>query len=172
MYNLKYIIDVIGLYSYIILFCISSIILLLNHRYNTFIIYFIGYYFTFFIVCILKILIKSPRPKNMIPFLEEEKILLNNSIEQYGMPSGHATAAFYTMSFMWFMAKKIATIYFFYIGGFISCCALFQRWYYKRHSIIQLLFGAFLGIFMGWVIFYFGRIIHSPYILTFLEKNI
>lgn len=154
--NIIDIIDIIGLYSYILLFIIATFILFIYHRYNTLIIYTIGYFLTYIIGCIIKPIIKSPRPPNMVPFMGEVKFLTNSPIEKYGMPSGHASGATYTISFMWWSSYRIATPCFFWVGLFITACTFYQRWIYRRHTLIQIICGAILGGIMGWLIYHIG----------------
>lgn len=145
------IIDVLGLYSYSIFFVVAIILLFAAQRYITLAFYVFGYYLTEVIVRLIKNALRIPRPAGAIPFMGETDAALNYIGHKYGFPSGHSTIAAYTLSFMWFGARRIATPAFFYVGALLFGAALYQRWAYRRHTVAQLFAGAALGAFMGWV---------------------
>lgn len=145
------VIDILGLYSYSIFFAAAIILLFTAQRYITLAFYVVGYYLTEVIVRLLKGALRIPRPVGYIPFMGETSATLERAGHKYGFPSGHSTAAAYTLSFMWFGARRIATPAFFYVGALLFGAALYQRWIYRRHTIAQLGAGAILGAFLGWV---------------------
>lgn len=66
--------------------------------------------------------------------------------QYWGMPSGHAQYVGYILTFLYF--SKLPASYFtaLYCIGII---VLWQRWYSKAHSILQILAGTLLGIALG-----------------------
>ena len=69
-------------------------------------------------------------------------------IEYYGMPSGHSQSVFYTISYMWYVTHNV---YLLLIGLFIGLITLNQRYKTKKHTIEQLIVGAFTGISIGYI---------------------
>jgi membrane-associated phospholipid phosphatase len=71
----------------------------------------------------------------------------------FGMPSGHAQSSFYTLIFIFFALYPAKILYLYII---ITLITLFQRFYFKHHSIIQLIIGTIIGIFTGYVMYFFA----------------
>ena len=148
-----YAIDVLGYISPFLLLAIAAIILFAAQRYITLAFYITGFAATDAAVRLIKSALRVPRPGPQIPFMSEE---LKNS-HVYGLPSGHSAEVFYTLAFMWFGARRIATPAFFYGGAFAALCMMYQRWAYRRHTVFQLLCGAVLGVFMGWAVAWLAK---------------
>ncbi len=89
---------------------------------------------------ILKSIIKEPRPKNQIKF--------NGKIAQYyGMPSGHAQSATFNSVIFCYQINNIYA----YIFSIIICIITFyQRYKYRRHTILQIFFGSITGLLFGY----------------------
>lgn len=130
------------------LFLLTIYILLRNHKYNVklmflFLIIICWLLFSVFLVEQLKKIIKQPRPN--------QKKYLNNMDkkhgQQYGMPSGHAqlVSNIGTFIILYFQNFYINIVVLTQI--FITC---WQRWYFKMHTIPQLLVGCLIGSFLGY----------------------
>jgi len=145
-------IDYIGYLGPVILL-ILSIFLLINKA-TLLSTYIFGLIISCIMNCILKYIIKEPRPS-------EDLSIYNASIahgkrisfDKYGMPSGHATGAFYSTAFIFF-ALKDPTISFIYL--IISINTMFQRVKYKNHTISQVIVGAFVGAITGYLAYLFA----------------
>lgn len=124
------IIDKIGYYGPLITFIYGSTTLLKQP------IYLSGYLvFTFInqiINMVIKDTIREPRP---IPNDRED-------YDKYGMPSGHAQHIFFFLTFTYLVNKSVMVLLF---ELFLSGLTVYQRWKYKKHTIPQLIIGAFVG---------------------------
>jgi membrane-associated phospholipid phosphatase len=129
--------DYIGYYGPIVLLVIAIMLLINKTK-------IITLYILFFIINILlngviKITIREPRPNGNKLFNEFEN---TEGTEQYGMPSGHAQSVAYTATFLYLFTKSPDI----FMGAcFIGAITIYQRYKYKRHSILQLLAGATIG---------------------------
>lgn len=143
----------IGVYTPIILFIFSIIILC----YNKYLLYFfiISSIFNILINCILKILIKQSRPiqlKTQKNFLEKPNNQLTGP-NKYGMPSGHAQFCGFTTSYIYF-TNSYNYLYIFTFLLFSLICVV-QRVFYKNHTILQVYIGYIIGICIGYSSFIF-----------------
>jgi membrane-associated phospholipid phosphatase len=126
---------------YLVVFTIGSI---LNTFLNTF----------------LKTLFREPRPKGQIEFIDHNEL---TGAQQYGFPSGHAQASFFSLAFLFFSNGPIAMIYFMTIITFLT---IYQRWKYRRHSVRQLAFGSLIGGLFAWVLVYLTQYyLYKPMII-------
>jgi membrane-associated phospholipid phosphatase len=145
-------IDYIGYLGPAILM-ILSIFLLINKA-TLLSTYIFGLIISCIMNCILKYIIKEPRPS-------EDLSIYNASIahgkrvsfDKYGMPSGHATGVFYSTAFIFF-ALKDPYISLFYL--IISINTMFQRVKYKNHTISQVIVGAIVGAITGYLAYLFA----------------
>jgi membrane-associated phospholipid phosphatase len=102
----------------------------------------------------LKHIIKQPRPS-------QDLSLFNASIahgrrmsfDVYGMPSGHAQNVFYSTTFIFFSLNNpvISIIYL-----IIAINTGYQRIKYNNHTLLQVICGAFMGIFVGYAAYLHG----------------
>ena len=71
----------------------------------------------------------------------------------YGMPSGHAQSAFYSVVFIFFALGNpiIAAIYL-----AIALNTGYQRVKYKNHTILQVICGSVIGAIMGCIFYFFS----------------
>jgi len=99
----------------------------------------------------LKLLIKEPRPKDSKKYGSFEKL---EKEESYGMPSGHAQSAMFSV-FFYYLLYGIDEI--FYIMLFVTLLTLYQRWYNKNHTITQLTIGLVIGGLFAYIVYYFSR---------------
>ena len=113
----------VGIYSPGILFAISCF--LLRNKSTLMSVYIIGSVCNFLLNIILKLAIRQPRPsedaKLFAIALQQGKPI---KFDQYGMPSGHAENAFYSIVFMFMALKdiKITAMY-----AVIALITLYQR---------------------------------------------
>jgi len=135
--------DTVGYYGPVILFAMTFYFLLNQLPYL--------YLFTFGFIAntllnhILKSVFRELRPTAPIG---NEKFYGSNF---YGLPSGHAQSCFFSTAFF-YLIKGPRTIL--YLMIFMCVLTLYQRWKYRYHSIKQLLYGTFIGIFFAWFIIY------------------
>jgi membrane-associated phospholipid phosphatase len=91
----------------------------------------------------LKQLIREPRPRNQIYLNKYDISEANISKHKYGMPSGHAQATGYSITFLYLVSKSPTLLM---ITSFIGATTLYQRYVYNRHTIGQLIIGLLIGI--------------------------
>lgn len=111
-------------------------------------IYIIGSFLNHFLNSELKLMIKEPRPKNPISYIDDNII---KGAHIYGMPSGHAQINSFAVTFlilskrpMWLILPSL----------FIFSLTLIQRWKYRRHTIEQLMVGSGIGFLFSYGCFY------------------
>jgi membrane-associated phospholipid phosphatase len=140
------VLDVIGYYGPIILFSMTFYSLIERTPYL--LVFTIGSVLNTFLNTLLKTIFREPRPKGQIPFIDHDDLI---GAQQYGFPSGHAQASFYSLAFLFFSNGPISVIYFMAVITFLT---LYQRWKYRRHSLKQLAFGSLIGGSFAWVLVY------------------
>jgi len=87
----------------------------------------------------LKNYFKQPRPKQPLKFLESDSF----SKSKFGMPSGHTQLSFFSIFYAYLVMNKfIPWILLLLIIGFI---VIYERYYFKNHTLFQLISGATLG---------------------------
>ena len=97
----------------------------------------------FVITEIIRFLWFRPRP-----FVENSvNLLMNYSSDKSSFPSGHASFYFALSTIIYFYNKKIGT--FFYIGTFLI---VISRVFAGIHWPSDILAGALLGTFVGWIL--------------------
>jgi membrane-associated phospholipid phosphatase len=99
---------------------------------------------------ILKIIIKQKRPGDGIKIMNEEY----SGVEIYGMPSGHAQSAFFSIAFLYFVKGSPSWLI---IELFIAALTIYQRWKYRQHTVEQLFTGSFIGIGFAYVSVYLTK---------------
>ena len=110
--------------------------------------YLLFYFIDLYINKWIKILIKEPRPTGYNRANDGGKYIDEHI---YGMPSSHSETVFYSLVYLWLVIEsKIMFI----IGLFICLLTVYQRWKYKKHSIKQLISGAFVGTIMAHIVYY------------------
>lgn len=97
----------------------------------------------------LKMIIKEPRPKNPLPFIDDHLI---KGPQIYGMPSGHAQIVSFAITFL-ILTK--GSLWLILPSLFIFSLTLIQRWKYRRHTVEQLIVGSFTGSSLSYGCFYF-----------------
>jgi membrane-associated phospholipid phosphatase len=149
--------DYIGYTGPAIVFVLS--LFLLYGKWIFFSYYIFGYFITFILNSVLKVIIKQPRPK-------EDNLLFNLHLtngkrigfDRYGMPSGHSQTVWYSLVFIFFALRshkhftKIITVYL-----IITLNTMIQRVQYKNHTVTQVIVGAFVGSFTGYFIYLMAK---------------
>lgn len=149
--NIKKIFYNTGQYSYAILFFLS--IFLLRDKSNLCFYYVFGIFVNCLLNIVLKLVFKQPRPSEDP---EKFKLMVQNSVKYkvshdiFGMPSGHAQFAFFSLTFIYFTLLN-NDISLFYL--FISLLTICQRVIYKYHTIFQVIVGALVGSVFGYFVF-------------------
>lgn len=106
-------------------------------------------------VCVnvlLKIWLREPRPGKTIhshigPFLAP----FNN----YGMPSGHAQFATYSLVYFYFVTRNTRKFIALFTLTLFTFFTLLQRVYTNAHTVQQVVVGAFVGSLLGALVFVF-----------------
>jgi len=96
----------------------------------------------------LKTMIKEPRPKNPLPYIDDGLI---KGAHIYGMPSGHAQIVAFAVSFLIFTKNPLFLII---VSLYIGILTLIQRWKFRRHSVEQLVAGSIVGTLFSYCMFW------------------
>jgi len=150
-----------GEYSPIVLFFLS--LFLLYDKANLFFFYLLGFIINIFLNIILKGLFQQPRPKENSQLFH---LAMNNAKKStflhgipfniFGMPSGHAQSAFYSLVYIFLALKnKNPNITFIYV--ILSLLTLYQRYYEQYHSIAQLFVGSMVGSAFAFLMYYIAK---------------
>ena len=148
--RLLYIFDLIGYQGPYLLVGISTFFLWKKPNFLSF--YLVGWVLNVVLNIFLKGIIQQPRPSEDLHIFNAEKYQLNRiGYDRYGMPSGHAQMAFYSVSFLYFVFKSP----FLLISTFIlSMITNYQRVKYKNHTTSQVTVGSLVGILFGYLFYY------------------
>lgn len=146
LFDFNKVMNTIGYQGPIITFIITAFYLLQQKKYLY--AYLVLIFINHFLNIILKLIFKTPRPHTKItndPDLEER--LKDFNEDKYGMPSYHAQTVFFPVAFLYLVNNKP-----FVLLGELTICflTLYQRWYYKRHDIPQLVAGSIIGTLVAY----------------------
>ena len=108
--------------------------------------YVIFYIITICSNIILKNVIKDPRPLNESSLFIASRM----SIDEYGMPSGHAQTVWYNAGIILLGNQSY---YVKIISLTIACLTIIQRYMYNNHTFEQLLIGTLLGCITSYIVF-------------------
>lgn len=149
----------LGTYGPIILILLSWYLLWDNK--NLFFYFNVGLIINSVLNTILKGFIQESRPmfdskKIKLMATHTKEYFFQNGIpfDIYGMPSGHAQAAFFVTCFVYLSLKHINLLYL-YIGFSLIIC--YQRVKYKFHSISQVIVGAIVGASFAYLVYQLAR---------------
>lgn len=134
----------IGYWGPIILLVITTILILIYKM--AFFKYYILFYFIGFVLnCVIKLILKEPRPKNQkhLYKFEKNKGIKSSIGQSFGMPSGHAQTSFYSLFTLLFIIKNYIIGF---IGFIITMITCWQRYIFRNHTLLQLFVGSLLGI--------------------------
>ena len=153
LYMIEHIIDFIGFHGPSILFLASIIYLYVKNSYFT--IYVIGFMFSGLINYILKGVFKQPRPIDDKHIFNLEKMYRSVlTFENYGMPSAHTQAVFYTTTFTYLALENGVLL----VGSlFISLLTIYQRVQSKQHFLSQTIVGAIIGGILGFGFYKYAK---------------
>ena len=153
LYMIEQIIDFIGFNGPVILFLASIIYLYVKNSYFT--IYVIGFMFSGLINYILKGVFKQPRPIDDKHIFNLEKMYRSVlTFENYGMPSAHTQAVFYTTTFTYLALENHVLL----VGSlFISLLTIYQRVQSKQHFLSQTIVGAIIGVVLGFTFYKYAK---------------
>ena len=153
LYMIEQIIDFIGFNGPVILFLASIIYLYVKNSYFT--IYVIGFMFSGLINYILKGVFKQPRPIDDKHIFNLEKMYRSVlTFENYGMPSAHTQAVFYTTTFTYLALENHVLL----VGSlFISLLTIYQRVQSKQHFLSQTIVGAIIGGILGFGFYKYAK---------------
>ena len=142
--------DYIGLYAPVILFFLSIFLL---RNIPTFLRFFVsGFILNNILNIILKLFIKEPRPNDEKKSIEIGVVNgAHIGFDKFGMPSGHAQSVFYSLTFCYWVLRSVEWFYFMI---FIAGLTVFQRWKYRKHSILQLCVGGTLGSLFATLVYF------------------
>ena len=153
LYMIEQIIDFIGFNGPVILFLASIIYLYVKNSYFT--IYVIGFMFSGLINYILKGVFKQPRPIDDKHIFNLEKMYRSVlTFENYGMPSAHTQAVFYTTTFTYLALENHVLL----VGSlFVSLLTIYQRVQSKQHFLSQTIVGAIIGGILGFGFYKYAK---------------
>jgi len=134
---------------------------LLWHKSNLLYYYICGFFLNKILNLVLKGLIKEPRPSEDAKLFN---VALKHSIrfkfvngyphDIFGMPSRHAESAFFSTAFIYLALKDIKITVLYLI---ISLLTMYQRVLFNRHTVLQVLAGALVGILFAGFIYLMAR---------------
>jgi membrane-associated phospholipid phosphatase len=100
--------------------------------------------FTCELNCLLKKIIKQPRPKKPIKINRQDVI----HSKSYGMPSGHAQLVVTNLVYISLLTKNnIITA----LSSCIALLTLYQRYVFRMHTLSQLACGSIVGSIVGYI---------------------
>jgi membrane-associated phospholipid phosphatase len=108
----------------------------------------IGSVLNYYLILLLKVLIKEPRPSHPVAFIEDD---IYKGAVLYGMPSGHAQISFFSITFLYLTKHHFSL---FLLSLFIGCLTLYQRWKFRRHSVEQLAVGTVSGTVFAYLTYW------------------
>lgn len=158
------IVDYIGHYGPPILFALTFYSLF--HRHIYVFIFLFGSIFNSLLNMLLKQIFREPRPNNPLVFIDSNDLIGNN---YYGLPSGHAQSAMFSLTFMYLTINTSSNfVMTLYIMSCIAVITLYQRWKYRRHTIKQLIIGSIVGSLFAWTLIFITKTYLHKYKQSFL----
>lgn len=110
---------------------------------------------------LFKSFIKQPRPNEPKKFLYSEHFSRANKV--YGMPSGHSQNVFYSITYLYLIAKD--GMYWLQLGLVLATLMVYERWTFHNHTLLQLFAGAMVGIVFGLIVYSIRNKVYSSLIL-------
>jgi membrane-associated phospholipid phosphatase len=171
MENVQLIIHDLGLYGPVLMAGLTVSQFWNRVGFPYLIVYFLGYFMNKKLNEMLKLLFKSPRPEPMDMLKQQQRDMFGwfhrwmsgSSVDDtkiyiprahiYGMPSGHAQSAGYSLAFFYTVFSKaihesrhisvVLAVWIFMVA--VDGIVLWQRWAYKAHTVAQLAMGNLVG---------------------------
>jgi membrane-associated phospholipid phosphatase len=137
-------------------------IFLLRNKHNLLFYYILFFILSLLLNLILKGLIQQPRPSidsktfNLM-MKNKERYIYKHGIpyDIFGMPSGHSQSVLLSTIFIYLSLHDIK-IALFYL--FITTITLTQRVLDNHHTILQVIFGSFIGCILGYLAYKMAQI--------------
>jgi membrane-associated phospholipid phosphatase len=137
-------------------------IFLLRNKHNLLFYYILFFILSLLLNLILKGLIQQPRPSidsktfNLM-MKNKERYIYKHGIpyDIFGMPSGHSQSVLLSTIFIYLSLHDIK-IAIFYL--FITTITLTQRVLDNHHTILQVIFGSFIGCILGYLAYKMAQI--------------
>ena len=143
-----------------LLLILLSWYLLWDHK-NLFFYFNVGLFANAVLNLILKGIIQEPRPmfdskKIKLMITHAKDYFFQNGIpfDVYGMPSGHAQAAFFMSVFMYLSLKHTNLLYLYLFFSLLIC---YQRVKFDYHSMSQVVIGSIVGTFFAYLVYQLAR---------------
>ena len=134
--------------------------LLWDHK-NLFFYFNVGLFTNAVFNLILKGIIQEPRPmfdskKIKLMTTHAKDYFFQNGIpfDVYGMPSGHAQAAFFMSVFMYLSLKHTNLLYLYLFFSLLIC---YQRVKFDYHSMSQVVVGSIVGSSFAYLVYQLAR---------------
>jgi membrane-associated phospholipid phosphatase len=139
---------------------ILSMYLLWNNN-NMFFFYIIGIICDLILNIVLKSIIQQPRPnfdskQLQLALKNNKRYIYKDGIpyDLFGMPSRHASTAFFSTIFVYLALRQTNWLYVYLI---IDAMIMYQRVTSNDHSISQIIVGAFVGACLAYVVYQFAE---------------
>lgn len=145
---------------------------LLSNKQNLQFYYLVGFFINSILNLVLKGIIQQPRPSEddkkfglAIKYIPETIFKDGVPFNMFGMPSGHTQSALYSTTYI-FLSLRDIRILIFYTA--LSLIIMVERVINNHHIAFQVIIGAFIGAFIGYIAFHFagsvieGRIREKP----------
>jgi membrane-associated phospholipid phosphatase len=146
-------IDCIGHQGPLLLLGLSTYLLWRKPFYLSF--YLTGWVCNVIINILLKGFIQQPRPsEDLHVFRAEKEHIKRMGFDRYGMPSGHAQMAFYSVGFLYFVFQNTFLLI---STAILSIITNYQRVKYKNHTVMQVIVGSLVGFFVGYVFYILSK---------------
>ena len=143
-----------------LLLILLSWYLLWDHK-NLFFYFNVGLFANAVLNIILKGIIQEPRPmfdskKIKLMTTHARDYFFQNGIpfDVYGMPSGHAQAAFFMSVFMYLSLKHTNLLYLYLFFSLLIC---YQRVKFDYHSMSQVVVGSIVGSAFAYLVYQLAR---------------
>jgi len=129
-------------------------VFVLRHRPRWLFSYVIGYSANIFMIIILKLFFKHPRPDEDLSlfYAKEKKGYIQYS--SYGMPSGHTQSTVFSALFIWLATKNQWLTFAYFI---VTCLTIYQRLKYNRHDILQIVVGGMIGLCIAYITYIYVK---------------
>jgi membrane-associated phospholipid phosphatase len=149
----------IGSFGPLILIFLSMHLLWDNS--NLFFYYTIGVFLNAILNLILKGLIQQPRPSEDIKTFNlalnhGKRFIFKNGIPHdiFGMPSGHTQSMIFSTVFIYLSLRRKNWLYVYLL---LTLLTMTQRVVYNQHTILQVVFGVFIGAGFGYMVYFLAR---------------
>ena len=148
--NLNNLLYAVGYFGDTISFFIICMLIFNNFKF--FIFYVICFIINMYFNNYLTNLIKQKNPSHPIKFLESETY----SKKRYGMPSFHSQNMFFSIGYAFFILNNFIWKLILLLIGF---AVIYERYVFRDHTMEQLLYGAILGLIIGYIFYLIVKMI-------------